>query len=627
MTPSTQRPLRINYENLEIPHADCGESAAALAKRGESDECYVIMTVTDRTGTQPSENGPDTYRIRFDRNLQKFDLSLRQSGEAGEFVNSQDAITWFISHGDETAKVLDIVKVLGATLSSAGVASKEMDRRNKNAVFPLVLANYIVTGRIVFPQDTREIRDIKELESTVLDVFANSDPASVQDFIGKVSFFKGDPTLASGARERAAHVDSILGLVPRYRAFLENIITPEILSQLSSDDPKTVEHMRQIETFVAQIMTNLGAGRVISFDVNTFEASKSYEELSSGVEKARDFCSALAHAEAQDSKKRGSKLGKNFVEECRVALPLVNKPADQAAVLSLKAGLLSASTQKQMRDVLEDEVGKNNAELPWLSKKRPQIDRVVDLVLKHTKIKVEYEKLPEGPRREGEPKPRPVVKSMVVFIDTPKLKNDLEKHFKGEPAVTHREPVVAALAVLKILFYDLNHKGFNPAFKDKVRVFVEGEYREVPLKFSQEPLTATQKLIERDLGRSLKRSDRDWIIAQGTVGGAGALSLGLGLGLRPSQAPKGVRQGLFIGGSTAVGCALGSLVQRSKRAHNKHIWGGVGCAVGAAVFGTASALIGTQTNLFNGPGGGGTMPPDTNPPGPGQRWPTDEHGP
>jgi len=216
---------------------------------------------------------------------------------------------------------------------------------------------------------------------------------------------------------------------------------------------------------------------------------------------------------------------------------------------------------------------------------------------------------------------------MVVFVDTPKLKNDLEKHFKSEPAVTHREPVVAALAVLKILFYDLNHKGFNPAFKDKVRVFVEGEYREVPLKFSQEPLTATHKLIERDLGRSLKRSDRDWIIAQGTVGGAGALSLGLGLGLRPSQAPKGVRQGLFIGGSTAVGCALGSLVQRSKRAHNKHIWGGVGCAVGAAVFGTASALVGTQTNLFNGPGGGVTMPPDTNPPGPGHRWPTDEHGP
>lgn len=623
MTPITQRPLRITYEDLEVPHPDCGTSAADLIKRNESDECHVIMTVTDRTGTQPSEDGPDTFRIRFDRNVQKFDLSVSQSVAGGEYANSQEAINWFISHGDETAKILNVVKILGATLSSGGVTNDDPVKRNHNAIFPLVLANYIVTGRIVFPNAPRQVQDVRDLESAVLDVFANSDPASVQDFIGKISFFKGDPTIPDKARQRAAHVDSILSLVPRYRTFMDHLIIPEMLAKLSPEDPTTLDHMRQIETFVAQFIINVGTGRPLVFDDLTYEASKSYEELASVVKKPRDFCSALAYAEGKANHQRGSKLGKNFVSQCRVALPLINKSAEQAARQSLRAALLSPATQARMRDILKDEAGKNNAELPWLSKKRPQIERIVDLVMKHTKVKVEYDRTIEGPVAPGEDKPEPRVKSLKVFVDTPKLKTDLEKHFKAEPAVTHREPVVAALAVLRVLFFDPDHKGINPQYQNTVVVFVEGEFKAVPLKFSQEPLGGTIKLIEKDLGRSLKRSDRDWIIAQSTVGGLGAVSLGVGLGLRPHQAPKGVRQGLFIGGTTAVGCALGSLVQRSKRAHNKHIWGGVGCAVGAALFGTAAALVGTQTPLFDG-SGGGTMPPDM--PGP-ERYPVDEYGP
>jgi hypothetical protein len=53
MTTLNERPLRISYEDLAVPHADCTVPATRMVQEGKGDSCHVVVTVTDRVGSRP----------------------------------------------------------------------------------------------------------------------------------------------------------------------------------------------------------------------------------------------------------------------------------------------------------------------------------------------------------------------------------------------------------------------------------------------------------------------------------------------------------------------------------------------------------------------------------------------
>lgn len=628
MSNLADRPLRVEFRDLEIS-PECNDSGLDLLEQNQADHCHVLVTVTDRQGTRKPDEPQDTYRLRFDRKVDgeatRFELSIKQDVGSGEVANSQEAINWFFQHTGSLNAVLDTVRVMGTTLDAAGVRSPSDSQRSTNATFPLVIANYIVTGRVVFPGDQEKRagesqwkpRSTSDLEEKLLDVFANSPQSSVQDFIGKIGYFKADKILSPEARNRAVHVDNVLIQVPRYKQFLNKIVPEEIQNELDLDDPVTKVQFNHLQSFVAKVIINLNLGKYFLYDEDTYLASEAFKALVGEGDKKKDFCLALKHAEQSVNPHRNSKLGEYFLDECRSGLKLSQMPTEKAAKESIRHYLKSARGLKDIKDTIPREVRKSRMTPDWLAK-RGQIGRVTQLLLDHTQIKVTYAPRlseQEGPQLPGTPEPEKTVKRLEVKVDGEALQTAFKLLIQSEKTRKHREPLMATLGVLRFLF------GKN-ARNDTVTVLLNGEYQEVPLKYDRGAIQEAIRRVEQDLKSSFVRSEVVWPIVQGVSGGLGVTALGLGLGLK--QAPKPARQGLFIGGCSAAGFALGSLVNRSKRAKNKHIWGAVGGTVGMVLLGGACTAVSLTTNITGGGGGGGPgngMDPDD------MRNPVDEYGP
>ncbi|MDX1386255.1 MAG: hypothetical protein R3257_01605, partial [bacterium] len=500
--------------------------------------------------------------------------------------------------------------------AATGDGKSFAERREAHALqarVPLMIANFIVTGQVLIPGENKP-QSTDELTKILLDVFANSEPASVQDFIGKIGYFKADDKLSQEARNRAAYVDSILMRVPTYNKFLGKLIPEDILSNLDLEDGTTKKQLGALQSFAAQVIIDLGTGKFFKYDQTTYEAYEAYNALVGEKNKKKDFCMALQHADDAITGRK-SRLGEHFIEECRTGIKFANMPTKDAAKASISHYLGSSKGHRDIENTIPREVRKSKMDPDWLDK-QGQIKRVATLLIDHTQIKIVYGKPArekEGPLPPGAPQPPKEIKKVEVLVDGAALKTSIHLLIQSEKARKHREPIVAALGVLRFIFgRDANKKTIN--------VLVNGEYQDVPLVYDREAIQATLKMVESELKASFRGTEVAWPIAQGTVGGLGIASLGVGLGLK--NAPKGVRQGLFSGGCAAVGFSLGSLVNlsKSKRVKNKHVWGSVGGAIGAAVFGTACGVVSTQTSLFKSEGPGMSDPDD-------MRNPVDEYGP
>lgn len=582
--------LRLTFDEIKVPSSDCNQAAGEFASG--KDNCHVIVSLSD---------GKQSHNLRFDRSGDQFSLSVKQSGPAGETFNSQDQITWFVEHAASSPLILQTLRIMGATLSTKGVRKPNAEDRAVKATFPLVLAHYIVTGKAVFPRQPGA-KDAQDLAAVILDVFATSDETSVQEFIGKIAFFQADPALHEEAKSRAAWAVSILGLIPKYKKLMQSLLSEEQFDRLDLGDPAVKDRLDSLQRFVAKAIIDLGMSRTLRFDSLTFEAADAYVALNAPNEKKRGFCEALSGGLVKfpqiDQRKR-----EDFIEQCRGALTLRRLPASQATLESLGIYLRSRDGQKAIEREIQVEARRSRMSPDWLAG-RGQIDGVSRLIVKHSRVKASYES-------GTEPKK---LKSLEILVDEAALRTSLRLLIQSESKLKHREPVLAALGVLRLTFG-------RSADRKAIEVFFDGEYREAKLRYSSDAIREILKTVEEDLRLSFLKSDVAWPIAQSAVGGLGVAALGVGAGLK--SAPLPVRQGLFIGGCSAVGFALGSLVQLSKRARNKHVWGAVGGAVGAAVLGGTCAALGTQTDMLRRKGGRMEMPM----PDPPDRNPVDEYGP
>lgn len=622
MSNLSTRPLRITYDDLQVPSADCNDSGVDLAKRNQADNCHVLVNITD---------GKESRLVRFDRKVDRFLLSVKQGTGQREYFNTVENIDWFVQHSETVPQLLNIISIMGTTLSSAGIRQdlpsdpRERARtdpaqlRSKHADLariPLLIANYIVTGQVMVPGDPKP-QTLDDLTMNLLDVFANSDPTSVQDFIGKIAYFKADSNLDDQARTRAAYVDSILNRVPNYNKFLKKLIPEEVQADLDLEDANTSQKLKDLQSFVARAIIDLGAGKYFKYDDVTYRAHQAYESLVGEKNRKKDFCLALKHADDAVTGRK-SRLGEHFEEECRAGLKLSQMQPKEAAKESIQHYLNSSRGRKDLEATILTEVRKSHMDPDWLAK-RGQIGKVTQLLLNHTQVKIKYERAgreKEGPLPPGAPEPKKKIKSIEIHVDAAALKTSLNMLIQSERAGKHREPVIAALGVLRLVF------GKN-ARNQNIAILADGEYQDVPLVYSRDEIKSAIRMVESDLKTSFRLTEVAWPIAQGVSSGLGLTAIGLGLGLK--NAPTSARQGLFIGGCAVAGFGLGSLVNlsKSKRVKNKHKWGAVGGFVGMAVLGGACTAISVSTGFLKN-GSGGPGPDDMEDP---TRFPVDEYGP
>ncbi len=596
--------LRISYEDLRVPHGDCNLPPTNETFQKRADQCHVLVTVTD---------GAQNHLLRFDRSGDRFDLSTKPMNTSGEYFNSQEKIGWFFRNPESATAVLNIVKVLGAMLHSAGVRQETTEARAKNVKFPMVLANYIVTGRAVFPDRPNGHSEV-DLAKAMLYVFATSPETSVKEFIRKISYLQKDDQLSQSSRDRIAYVVSTLEQVVDHQKFFWGLFPEKVLEKIyeNQNDPRYADSVETIQRFIADTLIDLGMNRKFQYGEATEEAFHAYDKLlrafGSQQKSKYLFCEAVDHA-IRGLKGVNQKIGPNFTEECRNALKAGQfDDAKKEATASIVLYLNSSYGRKELEATIKSEIRRSRMTSDWLAK-RGQLLKVSTAIMPNFQVRVKYE-TPFGPKTsEGDP-PKKKVKDLEVFVDAEKLGQKLDALIAEEKKRNHREPVITALGMLRLLF------GKN-AKNERITTLVDGEYRDVPLSYDAPAIQEIQKKLEADLHRSFLRTDVGWPVAQGVVGGLGAGAMIAGLSAR--RGPKGVRQGLFIGGCSAVGFSLGSMVQYSKRAKNKHMWGAVGGVIGSALTTSICATVATQTKMF---GGSGSMdiPPD-------EKYPVDEYGP
>ena len=585
-TTSAERPLRIGYDNLYVS-PECNQSPLELSQKNKKDLCHVMVTVTDRQNTPQEGAPPDTYLLRFDRSFDGdhsfLELSERSSLPKGQrFLNTTEAIQWFKGHTETGSTIFDILKILAATLDSTGVVTNDDGQRSRNATIPLVVANYIITGRVVFPGDEElsskkawKPREVRELDMVLLDVFANSP----SEFASRFSSFKGDFSLNDAARERAIHVDGILELRPDYENFIRTLV-PNIM-EFDRADPQVNSYVEDLETFVAKTIVTLNAGDFFLYDESTRRAAEAYEALAGLHGKGQDFCEALQKAKDKiKAVKEDPFLGEYFVQECREGIKLSTYGVKDAAKESIRHSLSNLRGLREIEKVLAIEVRRSHMEPNWLAE-RGQIDRVASVLLDSLTVEIEYE-VSEGPVLPGE-KQEKRIKDLKIQVDAEALSGSLNLLIAQERAGNHREPVMAALGVLR--------KVFGKSLDAKtITVLVEGEYREVSLVYDKVEVRKILNGVEKDLQASFAKSEILWPALQGTLGIGGITALALGAGLKSGK--PGVREGLVIGGCAAAGFSLGSLVNYSPKARNRHKWGAVGGAVGMVLMvGVCSAAV------------------------------------
>ncbi len=585
--------LRVMPDDVQVPHEDCNVPPNGLKT---PDHCHAVLKLTDsRSGTV----GPADQRdLRFDRNGDSFVVSLKSQGESGEFLNRPEDVTWFFAH-ENNAQVLNAVRIFGHLLPSPGIAKPTAAERADRAQFPLVIGNYIVTGRVEFPGETRTLEST-DLAEKLLDVFANSNEAMVQELIGKIAYFQADSKLSEEAMSRVRWMVGILRIVPNYKKFFDRLVSTELQQD---SDPEIKSSVQDLQTFAAKVVVNLANTKQLKYDETTHDAYRAYLKVHLDRPRKQDFCQALDLA-IKTLPYGAQVLGKSFVTECRTGLELSQLPPEQAARVGLRKQLNSPRGHRDIQENIQREARKANMEADWLAK-RGRIEGVTEILLKQLRIELGK----SGQR---------------VTVDAAGLRNGLELWIKRTKATNHREPVLASLGLLRLVF------GKN-VDKTQLRLFVGGRYVEVPMDYSQETMEALLKSLERELGGSLRGTEVWLPVTEGIVTAGGGATLGLALGLKGLA--KTPRNALGYTGAATLGLGAGALIAHfivppiAKKAmrpvRNKYLWDLVGGAIGASI---GVTVWGLATGLPRGSsaGNGMMMPPD---PDPGDRYPVDDYGP
>lgn len=581
--------LRVTLDRVQVPDDDCNRPPTEFSN--ETDQCHVLLELTEAGG---SSYGPRDRRVlRFDRAGDSFRLSVKAEGPPDETLNRKEDIDWFMRH-DNAGQILDIVRLSGSMLSSQGIAKPSAEERAGRFVFPLVISQYVVRGEVFFPDHPKALGEAA-LAAKLLDVYANSRPEAVQSLIGKIAFFRTDPSLSDEeAKARVDRIVDILGMVPSYQKFLANLVG---VSQAGIPPEVAAQALADLQTFAAVALVELGAKGRIPYDATAVEAEAAFRKWRGERRQDVGFCQALGKA-LREIPELARKAKSEQVSACREGLAAARLGPEDSIKYGLKAYLRSPEGLVKIQESVEREAVRANMSADWLAR-RGQIDAVAEALLAGAEI---------SPEKDG--------RRAWIRVDSKDMASALEGLFRKTRSTRQREPLLAALGVLRVVF--------GADVKDnETTLWMAGEARSAELRYDRGAVTKLQSKLASDLRKSLRGSELWLPLGEGAILAGGVVQLGLALGL--NDLPESPRHALGFSGSAMLGMGVGSLAthylippisKKTKRpVRNRYLWdlagGLIGGAIGAGIWGLANFTA-------RGSDGARDMP---------SRFPVDEYGP
>lgn len=547
------------------------------------DPCQMTLPMVD--GADPSAA---PHQVRFDRQGDQFILSPANPG---------DTLTWVASHPN-LPEILQTLRITQSLLrgNELGVYA------SATQIF-FYVANYIATGEA---RNSRgELIDHAAMANGLLETFTDSGDRTLTDFVGRLSFLRGQDWLGAEARERLRGVVDLMDFGPRYRAFRRHFISEEEYARFDSLPRERQEILQAITNFCREMVVAHALEQPVRFSRAFLAANAAYQtlyasELSEGTR--LDFCTSVEDALGELRGDRG--LPPAFMEECHQALRLIDMPPADAVRESLSASLLSASGMRRLQESISSESDDANMTVEWLRRQGDEeggrIGEIAQVLLRHLQVRV-----PED--ESGTPE---------ISLDVTSAAVELNLLIDSQ-TVRRREYILSALALLRTLF-GASGEG-NPQ-----RVFFGGEYREIPWVLTSSrsgELVSLIRSIEGRLGSSEAGTDLWLPIMEGAVCAVGVAGIALSEALPEIRDDRDLRLGIGTASSglTGLGCTsfAGHFLWPAvapDAVHNAYLWDGLtglaGGLVGSGLYLLISLLTGGQ-----------------NPPMGGMRFPVDEYGP
>lgn len=571
--------LIIRFDGIRATTRACIDAPPASGV----DPCQVTLPMVD-----DADPSAAAHHVRFDRQGDQYILSPANPG---------DTLTWVASHPN-LPEILQTLRITQSLLrgNELGVYA------SATQIF-FYVANYIATGEA---RNSRgELIDHAAMANGLLETFTDSGDRTLTDFVGRLSFLRGQDWLGAEARERLRGVVDLMDFGPRYRAFRRHFINEEEYARFDSLPRERQEQLQAITNFCREMVVAHALEQPVRFSRAFLAANAAYQtlyaaELSDGTR--LDFCTSVEDALRELRGDRG--VPPVFMEECHQALRLIDMPVADAVRESLRASLLSASGTRRLQESIAEESEDANMTVEWLGRQGDEeggrIGQVADILLRHLQVRV--------PEEEG------VAPEISIDVTSAAVEINL---LIDAQTVRRREYILAALALLRTLFRT------DGAGLDQ-RVFAGGEYRELSWTLTASrrgELAGLIRSIEGRLGSSEAGTDIWLPILEGTVCALGVAGVVLSETLPQIRDDADLRLGLGTASSglTGLGCAaLGGHflwpAVAPDSVHNSYLWDGLtglgGSLVGAGLYLLISLLAGGQT------------PPMGSP-----RFPVDEYGP
>lgn len=551
-----------------------------------TDPCQLVLPMVDDADPTAA-----AHHVRFDRQGDQFILS---PGNAGE------TLTWVASHPN-LPEVLQTLRIMQSLVRNNDLGVYESATR----IF-FFIANYVATGEAPSMGAVVGTLDRADVAGGLLDIFTDSGDRTLTDFMGRLTFLRGQDWLGAEARERLRWVVDVMDFGPQYRAFRRHFINEEEYARFDSLPAERRELLQAITVFAREMVVAHALNQPIRYSRIFLAAHTAYqamyaESLEAGTR--LDFCTSVEDALRELRGERG--LPPAFMEECHQALRLIDMTPEEAIRTSLSESLISSSGLVRLQTAIEEESDDANMTVEWLSAQGGgdggRIGEVAQVILRHLEVQVSEE---TGVAPE-------------ISVDATALGIALNLMIDGQ-TVRRREYILAALSLLRILF---GAEGEAPA----QRLFVGGEYSEIPWTLTparRGELNGLIRSIEGRLGRSESGTDVWLPILEGAVCALGIAGLAVTETLPEIRDQEDLHLGLgtTAAGLTGLGCIslAGHFLWPAiapDAVHNTYLWDGItgltGTLVGAGIY-LLISLLG---------GGSPTMPNLT------IRFPVDEYGP
>ncbi|HKY63569.1 MAG TPA: hypothetical protein VJR29_09130 [bacterium] len=551
--------LLVTYEGLALPPKACSEEpppeAQAIPDKKSAkkdpvpapDGCSIQLPLV-----AADDSGGQARYLRFDRKKDHFVLSTN---------NTADNLTW-VGKQSNLAELLDILRVLEATLRKAEVESVDV------YAMKLSIIQHLVTGRVVLHGS--EAKNLKrsptevDLAERTLEIVSISSDQAIANFIGPINVFRADASLSEKVKDRIRFLNQILDLKPKYRSLRAHFADPVTLDKWLELKGEERKKYQDLLAFLRQTVIHEALGKPLRYDL-AFDASyRAYLAIHFDLDEktGKDaYCKAMEKGLAELRGKRG--VPKEWIQECRAAIDWSGLSETEALTKSLRFSFLSDAARPLLEQAIEAESNKANMKVDWLAD-RGRFAAAYRLLEEQIKVQAEGEK-------------------PGFSLDPDALRVQLNI-WVGANLIKRREYILAALALLRRTFGESG----SPA---PVRVFHRGQFVQAEWRLDAKALAKIrdyQAELERDLKVSQTRSDVWLPAAEGATCAAGVVGLGFseGFGGLDSRPDLKLGLGATSAGLAGAGCSslLGHYVfPKFGKVRNRYLWEGLTGAAGAAL--------------------------------------------